>query len=435
MAEECQRPEGWLHKATDGPVLQSLPGWSEHEAAMLWGTYRPSVYFGFKTRTAPAAVTAGLMWHGGDAPGPRYLRHDAREGEGVAAFGWREHDGRSYSRQVIVDTDNDIELTTSVVKPRALHAAAGDWKDNGVSFVSRVTVASTGGGGGDSNGDSAPVSTYLYFSIDCDGVVEPDQCLAAAGAPSRGVAAASRDGRVVIYGATSALGIFGIEISAHQLPEGGDIEGEGTSDRTATAAAAAGALLSYVGLAGVMAADAEQLLKELHANQQREAWRGKQEAGFELRNSVALGSNLVLVKVTAVPPFAVDIVVHEGANKDASAAAAAAAGMAAGRDSVLGTDGKPLEFEAVPAETVSEWLRVGKATFSARFERTFKLGERGFDDADVAAAKAALSNMLGGMGYFHGRSRIKGLAPGAGLGAAGDESLAASLFTAEPSRS
>ncbi|RYZ49039.1 MAG: hypothetical protein EOP49_17245 [Sphingobacteriales bacterium] len=51
------------------------------------------------------------------------------------------------------------------------------------------------------------------------------------------------------------------------------------------------------------------------------------------------------------------------------------------------------------------------------------------------AAKMALSNMLGGLGYFYGSSKIK--LPG-GIGAAGPivvESWPAALYTGVPSRS
>lgn len=69
--------------------------------------------------------------------------------------------------------------------------------------------------------------------------------------------------------------------------------------------------------------------------------------------------------------------------------------------------------------------------FSRRFARTFKLEERGVEAEDITAAKAALSNLLGGMGYFRGRSEIRGAGADGGNGM----SFEASLFTAVPSRS
>lgn len=85
----------------------------------------------------------------------------------------------------------------------------------------------------------------------------------------------------------------------------------------------------------------------------------------------------------------------------------------------------------VPSATVSDWLAAGSRSFSEQFQETFSLESKGFEERDVAAAKAALSNMLGGMGYFTGRSEVRGAGSGGGNGL----SFEASLFTAVPSRS
>ncbi|NXI64496.1 MOGS glucosidase, partial [Anseranas semipalmata] len=65
-----------------------------------------------------------------------------------------------------------------------------------------------------------------------------------------------------------------------------------------------------------------------------------------------------------------------------------------------------------------------------RFEETFALERKGFPPAQRRFAQAALSNMLGGMGYFHGRSLVQ--SPLHEHPVPYPES---SLFTAVPSRS
>ena len=131
-------------------------------------------------------------------------------------------------------------------------------------------------------------------------------------------------------------------------------------------------------------------------------------------------------KVTGTAPFAVDFVVR----------ASAAAGQ---QD--CGDKPPPLTGAAavaarpfVPSAAVSGWLATGSRSFSERFRGTFSLEDKskGFEDRDVAAAKAALSNMLGGMGHFTGRSEVRGA--GRNGGSSGF-SFGASLFTAVPSRS
>lgn len=57
-------PAGWVKGPVPAPesVAQILT--AEHNATFLWGTYQPNQYFGVKSRTAPAALASGILWHG-----------------------------------------------------------------------------------------------------------------------------------------------------------------------------------------------------------------------------------------------------------------------------------------------------------------------------------------------------------------------------------
>ncbi|CAN0099063.1 unnamed protein product [Bubo scandiacus] len=63
--------------------------------------------------------------------------------------------------------------------------------------------------------------------------------------------------------------------------------------------------------------------------------------------------------------------------------------------------------------TLSAALSRHAAAFESRFEETFGLARKGFPPAQRRFAQAALSDLLGGMGYFHGRSLVQGAAAGA----------------------
>lgn len=79
--------------------------------------------------------------------------------------------------------------------------------------------------------------------------------------------------------------------------------------------------------------------------------------------------------------------------------------------------------------------------FNVRFEKTFHLKKKGFSNSEVEFAQYLLSNMLGGIGYFHGSSVIdRSHSPMQdeedfhGEPVRPELSPAQSLFTATPSR-
>ena len=125
---------------------------------------------------------------------------------------------------------------------------------------------------------------------------------------------------------------------------------------------------------------------------------------------------LLSTKVTGQAPFSVDFVVR------------ASTGKTEDQPSAAGEEASP---PPIPSVVVSDWLTTGSRTFSDRFRETFSLEDKGFRLEDVAAAKAALSNMLGGFGYFTGRTEVRG----AGLNGRSGYSFEARLFTGVPSRS
>lgn len=86
---------------------------AEHVSAYLWGTYRPHLYFGVRTRCATDALLGGLAWFDADNGLP--LRHVAQQHDGVR-FHWVHHNGRDYGRQVIEDTRLGLQLTVSFWK-------------------------------------------------------------------------------------------------------------------------------------------------------------------------------------------------------------------------------------------------------------------------------------------------------------------------------
>ena len=93
--------------------------------SLLWGPYRPNLYFGVRPRI-PESLSLGLLW----ARVEDYnsvqdnFRYTCEQHEGMAGYGWSEYDARTGGVQTIHDAGNQIDITTSFFKDTS--AAAGD---------------------------------------------------------------------------------------------------------------------------------------------------------------------------------------------------------------------------------------------------------------------------------------------------------------------
>ncbi|KAF7994307.1 hypothetical protein HCN44_003397 [Aphidius gifuensis] len=94
-------------------------------ADRYWGSYRPGLYFGMKTRD-PQSLVSGLMWYRPQnlRQGGESFRHWCEQGDKLDKYGWLEHDGKTFGIQEIHDSDVIIK-TSYVKKPGGRHG--GDW--------------------------------------------------------------------------------------------------------------------------------------------------------------------------------------------------------------------------------------------------------------------------------------------------------------------
>lgn len=205
-AASCRaKPSEWAHAYTEDGLQPPLASFSAaHNASLFWGHFRPSVYWGLRTRSWPTAAALGLMWaspipkpqlpkQGAGAPrlplaARVRVRHECREGDGVAPFGFDRHDGRGFARQKITDADAGVQLTTHFAKPQLLPLDASrrlgappPLPGSGASvalselqWVARVAgapLASSAADAGPGARTVKPLALLLYVGFDCDGLV------------------------------------------------------------------------------------------------------------------------------------------------------------------------------------------------------------------------------------------------------------------------
>ncbi|KAM9329267.1 mannosyl-oligosaccharide glucosidase [Gastrophryne carolinensis] len=340
------------------PPNSSSPAASPH---LFWGTYRPHLYFGMKTRS-PSSVVTGLMWL--SQSGPTSLRHTCEQGDGLSRYGWLQHDGVNFGVQELVD--GGFSLRTEFVKrPGGRHGGDWSWR---VSAAPEAAASS-----------SPLISLLFYVATDGQGALTPH----------------TDGGRHLshVTGSSEELGEFAIHFLR---PQGG------------------GGAISYNHL--VTSVPGLHLITEAVQSSMTNrfshpvAGSGKKQRyfGVDVYNPPpqpgSTHSQLVVHQITLQLPFQVELLFESGSFPERPG---------------------PLSGAALSAE-----LEKHQKAMEVKFRELFHLEEKGFGAEQAAFAQAALSNMLGGMGYFHGSSLVRSQH--------NPEAVAypaAPLYTAVPSRS
>ena len=83
----------------------------QNNHTLLWGPYRPQVYFGIKPRL-PDSFIGGLMWSSVNdfSTMQENFRHTCEQHDDLESYGWEEYDARIGGRQVVRDRGNQIDL-------------------------------------------------------------------------------------------------------------------------------------------------------------------------------------------------------------------------------------------------------------------------------------------------------------------------------------
>ncbi|XP_061439744.1 mannosyl-oligosaccharide glucosidase [Rhineura floridana] len=333
---------------------------------LFWGSYRPHVYFGMKTRS-PQSLVAGLMWMH-QLEGDIHLRHTCEQSDSLPRYGWLLHDGINFGVQEIHDIGFSLQ-TEFLKRPGGQHG--GDWSW-------RITARP------ERTGPQVPfISLLLYVATDGQGMLQP--------------VVEEKTARLAsVTGTTEELGHFTITFQQPTTEAG-------TTPLYASynylqAKAAGLNRLSDVVRASLTPRFA---YAPLGAPKRRyfgvDTYRGTPGEGKP-------GSQLLVHQVTVALPCRLEVAFESGSVADR------------------------------PGQLVGEALTQGLgqhvAAFERRFEATFQLARKGYSLQEQHFARALLSNMLGGMGYFYGHSLVQ--SPHAELPQAYPEGP---LFTAVPSRS
>ncbi|KAK0533947.1 Processing alpha glucosidase I [Tilletia horrida] len=357
--------------------VQPVHDATEQEAAanssLLWGTYRPQVYFGMRPRL-PKSLITGLLWSGltDYKQAIQRVRHECSDQDGMAGYRWLYHDGRTFGVQTIDDTENNVRIETSFLKTG--HHDGRDGKVDGGNWAVRIKGSIL-----DPAKDFPQISPVYYMALES---MEGSELTLDNKEDNFGIPITEH---VTLSGHTPDLGEFTIRIEEPEnarkrgfnLPVAGGHHGDDFEvyhQRT-----------SYLGARvpdkdiwrskDIIFTALNPRLKYFVDTYSEEDMPSPAFA-LLLPNDVMSNSNFFAFQKVFVGDFSFDVFFE---SKDTP------------RGSRLDTKSFGIALDAA------------KKAFDARFEHQFGLATRkGYLNSFVSFAREVTSSLLGGIGYWHG---------------------------------
>ncbi|BGP56919.1 Processing alpha glucosidase I [Rhodotorula sphaerocarpa] len=328
--------------ASAEPVAES-PLVTAANSSLLWGTYRPGLYFGLKPRI-PDSLLTGLVWFGvHDWQSYTNARHECDQRDGLQ-YSYTEHDGRSAAKEVIKDPLNNVQLTI-----RWLKVAGSRGED---AKLCRVTVINYFGN------EDVLGSFSLESELHEEGI----------------------EGDVLLRGNGRGLGQYSIKIANHETnqpntggPHASDF-GE-RLDRThflGLAVPAGATWLAKNGIMNAMITRTKTVLESYdHADPPDPA------VLFTLPNQINPNPNIYAFQKSYENHWGVDIFFDSA-------------------DSPSGLD----------SSSLTAALEASSAAYQQRFSSLFPQIASSFSSGEQAFAQAITANLVGGIGYWQGQSIV-----------------------------
>lgn len=321
--------------------LQEFQGMSR-----LWGTYRPGVYFGVRSKR-PLSTLMGIMWTDPeDYNALHSIRHEAQQGDGLEKWGWQAHDGESFGRQTIRDKNIGFEM--------AWQKSEGQPED----WTARIHAYSlhSENQDGPMAGDTKATTLFVYFANQDGQPVALD--------PAGVAEAISGHSKVEATGCSFSSEDWCAYIRpVHQFKGGVHYFGSRTKD--------------FHNLTDLVRAGLVDSLM-----QQRSS--GATEYSLTLPNGMEENSNIGVIQITGILPITIDVTFIKGTTSAPHSQQA-------------------LErAAAISGEALTSILEDSERSFERKFESIF-----GDLETSYNVSKYSLSNMLGGIGYWYGHSLVK----------------------------
>nr|XP_010929770.1 mannosyl-oligosaccharide glucosidase GCS1 [Elaeis guineensis] len=343
------------------PKMMDLPQFEgEHKESLYWGTYRPHLYLGIRART-PRSIIAGLMWIG-IKNGQYFLRHACQDSDELSTYGWTDHNGRDYGRQVLVD--HGMSITTSFLKEKDKGSGyGGDW-------AVRLDVQNK-----ESMLDESTVHLFFYIGD------EEGNLLGV-----RRQEFGSHDATLLAFGSHKDVGGWEVHLESQEHLD--------------------------MHFSGYKTLHMHNLTELVQATL---AVNARRTGNLQLPDTLEDSSNIIVYQISGRLRAKMDIAFVSGTH--------------------VQTSRVEERVKSLTGTMLTSRLEAKQKAFEEKYVRCFDLKDK-VDSETMNVGKAAMANLLGGIGYFYGQSKIalpKGFSQ-----KNGDKFISywpAALFTAVPSRS
>ncbi|CDF39814.1 alpha-glucosidase [Chondrus crispus] len=394
-----------------------------------WGTFRPQALISARA-AVPHSPLLGFMYHPASSLSIRHLATDNHDK--ISSFSWSRHDGRYFGDQHIVDKDLNINITTHFQH----HPNQED------AWAIRVTAVPI-----DSSRPTEPISLVFYATAGPDDIDKEINTVNMEDAPLWGTVGLGSDmhvsregieGDVVLEGiAESVGGRYKVLVKEPEFGSVSDVASEVPTSLTVSRANSASGSRAFLRARGdipemkrlpvdtfhvaslpsdpKLAWAVEKVLDRLLQKSRAADHNDQSSSLYVIKDAVQRDGQGVLVQRLVEAPFQIDVAFARSDGRTAEEV-----------DSILTKD--------LGHEGLQNLLEASRKRFDAKFDRVFELGAKNVSVDEQAFAKAALSNLLGGIGFFYGSS----VAQEQRRNPTGQEVLqfldAVGLLTATPSR-
>jgi Glycosyl hydrolase family 63 N-terminal domain/Glycosyl hydrolase family 63 C-terminal domain len=456
--------------AANSAACQKATSWSSGHrfnisspmALPLWGSYRPGIYFGMKTRT-PMALSTGILWSGSRK---NSLRHDTSQDE-LTQFEWVKHNGINYGNQNLIDKSFDMAISTTFLVKEVISSETLNSEDSVTaycdsikkteesSWVQRISVKSI-----EKSSIYRSSQKSLYFYIGFEGADQDEfqksnflsdlDVIGISEVPITSKNSSPTDSSVentsalsqtvTIVGKSELSGYFRLLLSMKEEKKNTESGTESELESQSVLGIAGGDSkdfeVSYHGLnSGDVSSSVESLKQSFSTVQYMRDYEEHSLflSNGRLKNKMEENSNFLVIQVRSDIDFVLDTVFYDNilvTNTDELNSLATKEmenyktnsqknriSTDVNNDSKIGEKSARKNedtdnMEIVESEKISTWIKHYENEFDKKFAKLYNLSskmskenEQQFSALDIEAAKRTLSSLLGGIGYFYGSPR------------------------------